>query len=546
VESTFSYANNINTPEGGSHLVGFRAALTRCVNKQASKDKNVLNLKEGLSPEDIREGLTAVISVKLPDPQFEGQTKSKLGNSYVRSLVEGFVNEKLDEYFHENPEIVKKILAKIVDSARARIAARKARELTRRKGALDFSGLPGKIADCQEKDPALCEVFLVEGDSAGGSAKQGRDRKNQAVLPLRGKVLNVEKATLDKVYNNEEILVLVKALGTNLGKDEFDIAKLRYHKVIIMTDADVDGAHIRTLLLTFFYRQMPELVKRGHLYIAQPPLYKYKKGKVEKYIKNDQELQAFLVENTLSHGSIMVQTPTNNSGTSRTELGKAQIMNNLKYADTMEHLESLLANKRSSLFIQYLIQNPVDSSIFLDEMALQTYLQGFQDSMAENGYVDLTLGFDDANLRFEAHLHINFKGKLFAFAFNTQFLESKEWQELLQKKQLLQEGGSNTLIFVTESGKETAFTSWMDMRKFLLQEGRHGAYIQRYKGLGEMNAEQLWETTMNPEHRNLLRVGLEDTEAETDDVFSMLMGDSVPPRKEFIEKNALYVKNLDA
>jgi DNA gyrase subunit B len=535
-ESVFSYTNNINTVEGGTHLTGFRSALTRVVNSLATDDKGAQSLKEGLSADDIREGLTAVLSVKIPDPQFEGQTKSKLGNSRVRTIVESILNEKLTEYFHENPDVAKRIVTKIVDAARARIAARKARELTRRKGALDFSGLPGKIADCQEKDPALCELFIVEGDSAGGSAKQGRDRKLQAVLPLKGKILNVEKASADKMVANQEIRTLVQAMGTGIGRNDFDIAKLRYHKIVIMTDADVDGAHIRTLLLTFFYRQMREIIERGYLYIAQPPLYKYKKSKTEKYIKDENDLEAFLLENSLSEAEI-----TDSSGN---KIDKGQVRNMLTCVERYNRIFNILARRRTPTLVEFLASyKDLSAATFFDKQKLTAVVTDITDFVSKVGHIHSSIEFDTEHNRYYAIINMQIAGKPVRFRLDTEFVESNEFSELKRLHNQLEEGQALPLKFVAEK-KTRELPNWISLQQFLLQEGRQGAYIQRYKGLGEMNAEQLWETTMNPESRQLLRVEIEDAIA-ADDLFSMLMGDEVPPRKEFIETNALNVRNLD-
>ncbi|MEN9808927.1 MAG: gyrase subunit [Pseudomonadota bacterium] len=535
-ESVFSYTNNINTVEGGTHLTGFRSALTRVVNSLATDDKGAQSLKEGLSADDIREGLTAVLSVKIPDPQFEGQTKSKLGNSRVRTVVESILNEKLTEYFHENPDVAKKIVTKIVDAARARIAARKARELTRRKGALDFSGLPGKIADCQEKDPALCELFIVEGDSAGGSAKQGRDRKVQAVLPLKGKILNVEKASADKMVANQEIRILVQALGTGIGRNDFDVAKLRYHKIVIMTDADVDGAHIRTLLLTFFYRQMREIIERGYLYIAQPPLYKYKKSKTEKYIKDESDLEAFLLENSLSEAQII--------DSSGAQIDKGHVRNMLTCVERYNRIFNILSRRRTPTMVEFFATyKGLSAATFFDKQKLTQVVTDITDHVSAVGHIQSSVEFDNEHNRYFAIVHVQIAGKPVRFRLDTEFVESNEFSELRRLHDQLEEGQALPLKYVAEK-KSRDLKNWISLQQFLLQEGRHGAYIQRYKGLGEMNSEQLWETTMNPDSRQLLRVEIEDAIA-ADDLFSMLMGDEVPPRKEFIETNALNVRNLD-
>jgi DNA gyrase subunit B len=536
-ESVYSYANNINTVEGGTHLTGFRSALTRVVNQYASEDKHVQSLKEGLSAEDIREGLTAVVHVKISDPQFEGQTKTKLGNSRVRTAVESILNEKLSEYFHENPDIIKKVISKIVDAARARIAARKARELTRRKTAMDFSGLPGKMADCQERDPALCEVFIVEGDSAGGTAKQGRDRKTQAVLPLRGKILNVEKATTDKMLGSQEIRILVQALGAGIGRHEFDVNKIRYHKIVIMTDADVDGSHIRTLILTFFYRQMKEVIEKGYLYIAQPPLYKYKKGKSEKYIKDNSELESFLIENVLGDGFV--------SDAKQNKLENSVIKNMLSCVERYKRLFSIMARKRSSFALNYLLENKKTSpALFFNKESLADYITDFTDFISTTGHVQTNIEFDNEHNRYFALINLQISGKTSRFKLDSEFIESSEYFELKRLREQIDTTVQLPLTYQSEKKPLKTLKNWVEMNEFLMLEGRQGAYIQRYKGLGEMNAEQLWETTMDPGTRQLLKVEIEDAIA-ADDLFSMLMGDEVPPRKDFIEKNALNVKNLD-
>lgn len=539
-ESIYTYANNISTIDGGTHLTGFRGALTRVINNLTENDKHVQNLKEGLSPEDIREGLTAVIHVKLRDPQFEGQTKNKLANSRIRTLVESSVNEKLSEFFHENPDFAKKIVGKILDAARARIAARKAKELTRRKGALDFGGLPGKIADCQDRDPANCELFIVEGDSAGGSAKQGRDRRIQAVLPLFGKILNVEKATTDKMLSNQSIRLLVQALGTGLGRHEgdVDISKLRYHKVVIMTDADVDGSHIRTLLLTFFYRQMREIIARGHLYIAQPPLYKYKKQKVEKYLKDESELEKFLIENALNEAKII--------DVNQSLLESSLVKNMFVCVERKEKILSVLSRRRSIPVMEYLTSSSskLTKEIFYQKDLFEQELEKFNSHLATLGHVSYKVDFDIEHNRYYGSLDFQLRGKTYKFKLDFDFISSNEFDEL--KKLCLQLEATFALPITYQHEKKIkAFNSWVDLRNFILLEGRSGAYIQRYKGLGEMNAEQLWDTTMRPDTRQLLQVTIEDAIA-ADDIFSMLMGDDVPPRKEFIEANALNVRNLDA
>lgn len=536
-ESVFTYTNNINNPEGGTHLTGFRAALTRVINALASDDKTAQSLKEGLSGDDVREGLIAVIHVKIPDPQFEGQTKMKLGNSRVRTIVESLVSEKLTEYFHENPDVSKKVVGKVVDAARARIAARKAKELTRRKSALDMSGLPGKIADCQEKDPSLCELFIVEGDSAGGSAKQGRERRTQAVLPLRGKILNVEKASTEKMFNSQEIRILVQALGTGLGRNDFDVSKLRYHKIIIMTDADVDGAHIRTLLLTFFYRQMREVIDRGYLYIAQPPLYKYKRGKVERYLKNEEELEQFLLENALESAVI-------EDGSGKV-LEHPTIRNMLSCVERYNKILNILARRRTSFVMNYLASSKsLNKDLFFDKNKLAEFMAGLTDHLSSVGHTVSQIDFDPEHNRYFASVSFQLAGKPIRFKLDLDFVDSPEFAELRKLQSQLETTFTLPLKYSIEKKPARIVPSWVEFHDFLSKEGRGGAYIQRYKGLGEMNAEQLAETTMNNDTRQMLKVEIEDAIA-ADDLFSMLMGDDVSPRKDFIEKNALSVKNLD-
>ena len=536
-ESVFSYVNNINTIEGGTHLTGLRAALTRVVNQIASEDKHAQSLKEGLSGDDIREGLTGVIHVKIPDPQFEGQTKSKLGSSRVRAIVENALSEKLTDFFHENPDVAKKVVSKIVDAARARIAARKARELTRRKSALDMSGLPGKIADCQEKDPSLCELFVVEGDSAGGSAKQARDRKTQAVLPLKGKILNVEKASTERVFGSQEIRLLVQALGTGIGRNDFDVTKIRYHKIILMTDADVDGSHIRTLLLTFFYRQMREVIERGYLYIAQPPLFKYKRGKVESYLKDQGELEQFLMNNVLSD-AVIEDAKSNN-------IDQNSIKNMLTCVERYNRIFSMLARRRTKLIMDFLVSHAeFQPGLFFQKEKITQFVAELVDQVSGIGHILTNIEFDNEHNRYFSVINFQMAGKSFRFKLDLDFCESQEFGELKKLKKQLTETHSLPLSLKLAKKPQKTVLTWVDLHEYFLQEGRDGAYIQRYKGLGEMNPEQLWETTMNPATRQLLQVEIEDA-IEADDIFSMLMGDDVPPRKEFIEKNALSVKNLD-
>ncbi|HTG81119.1 MAG TPA: DNA topoisomerase (ATP-hydrolyzing) subunit B [Geobacteraceae bacterium] len=527
-EKVFSFANNINTHEGGTHLVGFRAALTRTMNSYAAANNLLKNVKVAISGEDLREGLTAVISVKISQPQFEGQTKTKLGNSEVKGYVESLMNEKLAVFLEENPQIAKRILEKSIDAARAREAARKARELTRRKGALDISSLPGKLADCQEKDPALCELYLVGGDSAGGSAKQGRDRKFQAILPLKGKILNVEKARFDKMLSSQEIGTLITALGTSIGKDDFDVAKLRYHRIIVMTDADVDGSHILTLLLTFFFRQMPALVERGHLYIAQPPLYKIKRGKKEQYLRNEAALQNYLLEEGTEDTTLFVE---NGEKTYRDK----QIIPILKNLTEFKNLfERVVKKGVNEELVRVFLRCGVKGGIE-DVEALIPYLENLPRVYegAEYAVRESRIIVRIGNLRSAIDSH--------AMA----ALASYEYGLLVESHRKVRELFGDGKAIVSSEGK-TLFetTRGVELLSFFVDTAKKGLYIQRYKGLGEMNPEQLWETTMEPNNRLLLQVKIEDA-VEADATFTVLMGDQVEPRREFIEQNALNVSNLD-
>ncbi len=527
-EKLFSFANNINTHEGGTHLVGFKAALTRTMNSYATANNLLKNVKVAISGDDLREGLTAVISVKIPQPQFEGQTKTKLGNSEVKGYVETMLNEKLATFLEENPQVAKKVLEKSIDAARAREAARKARDLTRRKGALEIGTLPGKLADCQEKDPALCELFLVEGDSAGGSAKQGRDRKYQAILPLKGKILNVEKARFDKMISSQEIRTLIAALGTGIGKDDFDIAKLRYHRIIVMTDADVDGSHILTLLLTFFFRQMHELVERGHLYIAQPPLYKIKRGKKEQYLKNEAALQSYLLEEGTDNMTLTLD------GGERNLRGKQIIPLLKQVTDFMSIFEKVVRKGINEELLRMLIAVNARSSF--EELAdLVPYLEkikgittDFEYQMDENR---ITLKLGNLRIRLDRHA--------------LDVLASYEYTLLFENHKKMRGSLGDETAVVSADGKDLMSTeSCEELLSFFLETAKKGLYIQRYKGLGEMNPDQLWETTMHQDNRLLLQVKIEDI-VEAEEIFTVLMGDQVEPRRDFIEKNALNVSNLD-
>lgn len=541
-ETLTSYANNISTPEGGTHVSGFKTALTRALNSYAKK--NNLLKKGSLSGDDMREGLTAVISAKLSDPQFEGQTKSKLGSSEMEGIVNSLVGEKLNSYLEENPSIAKIIIRKSMDAAAAREAARRARELTRRKTALDISGLPGKMADCQEKNPELCEIYIVEGDSAGGSAKQGRNRKNQAVLPLKGKILNVEKARYDKVLKNDEIKMLIQAMGTGIGKEYFDIAKLRYHKIVIMTDADVDGSHIRTLILTLFYRQFPEIIEQGYLYIAQPPLYKYKRGKKERYLKDERELENYLMNVSLDDSIITFDgTPLDFDETKKLIKKYTQYNNTVKYYDN--YYDGALLEKivSSGKFTTELLSNESNLKSFLDG-----FVKDLEASCDEEDKKTYTYALEEEKeySSFKVTFTINSSLKKTTFNVSKNFVESGEYLDFKNHYEGIQKY-LNSKFTLLRNGKKDGEITFDNLDSFVqgvLDLGKQGAYIQRYKGLGEMNPEQLWETTMNPENRTLMQVTIEDS-LEADQLFSVLMGDQVEPRREFVEQNALNVRNLD-
>ncbi len=528
-EKVFSFANNINTHEGGTHLIGFRAALTRTMNAYAAANNLLKNVKVSISGEDLREGLTAVISVKIPQPQFEGQTKTKLGNSEVKGYVESLMNEKLAVFLEENPSIAKRILEKSIDAARAREAARKARELTRRKGALDVSNLPGKLADCQERDPSLCELYLVEGDSAGGSAKQGRDRKFQAILPLKGKILNVEKARFDKMLSSQEIGTLITALGTGIGKDDFDLAKLRYHRIIVMTDADVDGSHILTLLLTFFFRQMPQIVERGHLYIAQPPLYKVKRGKRELYLRNESALQNYLLEEGTDDTTLFLEDG------SKSYTGRQIIPLLKQLVEYRMLLDKVVRKGINEDLVRVLLRLRVTGSIEdLEGLApkiahIADVYEGADYKVLDDGRIIVRL--DNLRIAIDSH--------------TVDLISSHEYGLLSESFRKVRDIFGTGRAVVSSEGKELFSTTiGLDLLSFFMDSAKKGLSIQRYKGLGEMNPEQLWETTMEPTNRTLLQVKIEDA-VEADNVFTVLMGDQVEPRRDFIEQNALNVSNLD-
>jgi DNA gyrase subunit B len=548
-EKLFSFANNINTVEGGFHLIGFKAGITRTINQYATNGNLPKNLKAKITGDDVREGLTAIISVRIKQPQFEGQTKTKLGNSEVKGLVESLVNEKLSEFLGENPAVARKIIAKSVDAARARDAAKRARDIARSKGALIDATLPGKLAECQISDPALRELFIVEGDSAGGSAKQGRDRKFQAILPLKGKILNVEKARFDKILRSEEIKNIITALGTGVGKEEYNIEKIRYHKVIIMTDADVDGSHIRTLLLTFFYRQMPEIVEKGFLYIAQPPLFKVGKGKSEKYLKDEMEYNEWILKKICDQKEITV-------GQDEIKLSGHRLY--LFICDLSEFFsqrEKLAKRGISPELVEHLISQGVDNKNFLQDYgrmsALRNLLiqEGFRvDNLnwnEERGIYELMIsghdGTEDKEIISGPTVESFTPIKL-----GRGLIYSSDYQKcLLVGKNIAKHDFPPFNIFTKD--KEEPSDSVKDKKELLellFKEGKKGINVQRYKGLGEMNPEQLWNTTMNPEKRNLLQVKIEDM-VDTDEIFTVLMGEEVEPRREFIHNNALEVSLLD-